>query len=99
MLDAGECLVDDVSVVRVSSSQQLIQGGDFSSLANKWRMLGNHGTSAIEPEPGNPGNMVLRVRGAGPLRSTITITSRLPSRRIRRWWMGKVTPSVSARAG
>ncbi len=66
MLDAGECLVDDVSVIRVSNGQQHIQGGDFSSLANKWRMLGNHGTSTIEPEPGNPGNMVLHVRAAGP---------------------------------
>ncbi|MDB6134646.1 MAG: hypothetical protein JWM59_2889 [Verrucomicrobiales bacterium] len=66
MLDAGECLIDDVSVVRVSSGQQLIQGGDFESLATKWRMLGNHGASAVEEEPGNSGNHVLHVRSTGP---------------------------------
>ena len=63
--DSGECLVDDVSVIRVSNSQQLIQGGNFESLTNKWRVLGNHGTSAIETEPGNPGNHVLHIRSTG----------------------------------
>jgi Lamin Tail Domain/CotH kinase protein len=65
MLDAGECLVDDVSVLRVAGGQQLIQGGNFESLPEKWRMLGNHGTSAIETEPGNPGNHVLHIRSTG----------------------------------
>lgn len=65
MLDSGECLVDDVSVVRISNSQQLIQGGNFESLTSKWRFLGNHGSSAIETEPGNAGNHVLRVRASG----------------------------------
>ncbi len=65
MLDVGECLVDDVSVVRVSNGQQLIQGGDFQSLTTKWRMLGNHGASAIVPEPGLPSNQVLRIRSTG----------------------------------
>lgn len=65
MLGEGECLVDDVSVVRAGNPQQLIQGGDFSSLTEKWRMLGSHGASGIEPEPGNAGNMVLRIRATG----------------------------------
>ena len=65
LLDSGECLVDDVSVVRVSNSQQLIQGGDFETLSTKWRVLGNHGTSAIESEPGAPSNHVLRIRSSG----------------------------------
>ena len=65
LLDTGECLVDDVSVVRVSNAQQLIQGGNFESLTNKWRLLGNHGTSAIETEPGSPGNHVLHIRSSG----------------------------------
>ncbi len=69
MLDGGECLVDDVSVIRVSSGQQLIQGGDFETLTNKWRLLGNHGQSAIESEPGNPGNHVLHIRASGPFAS------------------------------
>jgi hypothetical protein len=65
LLDGGECLVDDVSVVRVSNSQQLIQGGNFESLSTKWRVLGNHGASAIEAEPGVPSNHVLHIRSTG----------------------------------
>ncbi|MEO8353178.1 MAG: lamin tail domain-containing protein, partial [Chthoniobacteraceae bacterium] len=68
MLGEGECFVDDVSVLRdpAGAAQELVQGGDFESLTAKWRLLGNHGTSAIEPEPGNPGNHVLHVRATGP---------------------------------
>ena len=67
MLVAGECLMDDVSVVLNpdGARQQLIQGGDFESLTTKWRMLGNHGTSAIEVDPANAGNHVLHVRASG----------------------------------
>ncbi len=65
LLDRGECLLDDVSVVRVSNSQQLIQGGDFESLSTKWRVLGNHGASGIETEPGVPSNHVLHIRSTG----------------------------------
>ena len=67
MLGAGECLVDDVSVVRDpdGARQPLIQGGDFESLTTKWRMLGNHGSSAIETEPGSGSNHVLHVRATG----------------------------------
>ena len=67
MLDEGECLIDDVSVVRDpdGARQQLIQGGDFTTLTSKWRLLGHHGTSAIEPEPGNLSNPVLHVRATG----------------------------------
>ncbi len=68
MLGDGECLVDDLSVVRdpAGAAQELVQGGDFESLTAKWRLLGNHGASAIEPEPGSPGNHVLHVRATGP---------------------------------
>ena len=67
MLAAGECLVDDVSVVRDpdGARQQLIQGGDFETLATKWRMLGNHGASAIETDPTDAANHVLHVRASG----------------------------------
>ncbi len=65
MLDAGECLIDDVSVVRVSTGQPLIQGGDFESMETKWRLLGNHGQSAVETDPDHPSNHVLHVRSSG----------------------------------
>lgn len=66
LLNDGECLVDDVSVVSVSNSQELIQGGNFESLNTKWRFLGNHGASSIVSEPGNVGNHVLYLRATGP---------------------------------
>jgi hypothetical protein len=62
----GECLVDDVRVTDTTSGNDLIQNGNFSSGATKWRLLGNHRTSRVEPEPGNPGNSVLRVIASGP---------------------------------
>ncbi|MES2569987.1 MAG: lamin tail domain-containing protein, partial [Verrucomicrobiota bacterium] len=67
MLDAGECLIDDLSLVRdpAGARQELIQGGNFETLAGKWRMLGNHGKSAVEAEPGNGANHVLHVRASG----------------------------------
>ncbi|MDB6174306.1 MAG: hypothetical protein JWL59_3617 [Chthoniobacteraceae bacterium] len=67
MLSNGECLIDDVSVVRDPAGlrQELIQGGNFESLTNKWRMVGNHGTSAIETDPADNSNHVLHVRATG----------------------------------
>jgi hypothetical protein len=45
LLNSGEVLVDDVSVINNSTGgTQLIQNGNFSSgNANTWRLLGNHG--------------------------------------------------------
>ncbi len=62
----GECLVDDVRVTDTTNGNNLIQNGNFSSGATKWRLLGNHRTSRVEPEPGNPGNGVLHVIASGP---------------------------------
>lgn len=62
----GECLVDDVRVTDTTNGANLIQNGGFTSGTNKWRLLGNHRTSRVEPEPGNPGNSVLHVIGSGP---------------------------------
>jgi hypothetical protein len=62
----GECLVDDVRVTDTTNGSNLIQNGNFSSGAAKWRLLGNHRTSRVEPEPGNPANSVLRVVAGGP---------------------------------
>ncbi len=67
LLDSGECLVDDVSVIEspATAPVQKITNGNFSSGATGWRFLGTHKTSAVEPEPGNPGNQVLRLRATG----------------------------------
>lgn len=74
MLDAGECLLDDVSVIRDprGARQQLIQNGDFevTTGATHWRLLGNHDRSQIIVDPDRPGNHVLKVSSTGPSRTS-----------------------------
>jgi hypothetical protein len=56
LLAAGECLVDDVSVL--NNSVELIQDGSFSqNNVSKWRLLGTHGShgrSVVASVAGNP---------------------------------------------
>jgi hypothetical protein len=61
----GEVLIDDVRVTDTTSNTNLIQNGDFSGGAAHWRLLGNHRTSRVEAEPGNPGNQVLHLIASG----------------------------------
>ena len=65
LLDPGEVLMDDVSVVRNpdGARQQLIQNGDFElAVGNShWRMLGDHRQSQIEIDPENAENHVLHI--------------------------------------
>jgi hypothetical protein len=74
MLDAGEALLDDISLVRDpdGARQQLIQNGDFEAIGGNthWRMLGNHGASEIMIDPANPANRVLKVSSSGPSRTS-----------------------------
>ena len=72
MLDGGEALIDDVSVIAnpgKASATQLIQNGSFQSdtLGNaplKWRIIGNH-YGAVVADPDNPLNKVLDLRATG----------------------------------
>lgn len=68
MLDAGECLVDDISVVRDPDGvrQEVVQNGTFESAADHWRFLGNHRTSSVIADPDNAANHVLRLSASGP---------------------------------
>ena len=68
MLQAGEVLIDDVSVLRDpdGAREELIQNGSFTAGANRWRLLGNHGHSGVIAEPGNPGNQALHLIATGP---------------------------------
>lgn len=70
MLDAGECLVDDLSVIRDpdGNAQEIIQNGNFESLpaGAHWRLLGNHSGSAVVEDPSNPANHVLYLSATGP---------------------------------
>ena len=76
LLEAGEFLLDDVSVIELpgtGQARQLIQNGGFEgdTLGGSpatWRMPGNHGLhgrTIIETDPANPGNKVLHVVATG----------------------------------
>jgi hypothetical protein len=68
LLDAGECLIDDLSVVQSPSGTPapMLQNGDFESGLTAWRALGNHSRSRVEADPDNPANHVLRLVATGP---------------------------------
>ena len=54
LLDAGEVLIDDVSVIEdpAGAARQLIQNGSFDSGLNQWRVIGNHrARSCPTPQP------------------------------------------------
>ena len=67
LLDAGECLIDDLRVVESPTNTpiSLLQNGTFSSGLNAWRIVGNQYGSVL-PDPLNPGNNVLRLLADGP---------------------------------
>ncbi len=68
LLDSGEMLVDNVSVIEDPGgiNKQLIQNGSFESdivgeHAEKWRLIGNHRESQVVIDPANPSNRALRL--------------------------------------
>lgn len=67
LLDAGEVLVDDVSVIQdpASSPVELVQDGAFDEAGAHWRLLGNHRHGGVVPDPDDPSNPVLRVVATG----------------------------------
>jgi len=74
LLDRGEVLIDDVSVVRDpdGARQELIQNGAFETTAGNvhWRWLGSHQDTRIVPDPDVPGNHVLHVVSVAPARTS-----------------------------
>lgn len=68
LLDAGECLIDDISVVEdpgLAGERELIQNGNFSGgTADKWRIIGTHKTSQVIDDPTAAGNKVLHLRAS-----------------------------------
>ena len=64
MLDAGEVMIDDVSVVEnpAGSNRELMQNGTFTSGTTAWRLLGNHETSSVVSDGGNN---VLKIVASG----------------------------------
>ncbi|MGN6387139.1 MAG: lamin tail domain-containing protein, partial [Verrucomicrobiota bacterium] len=68
LLDAGEVLLDDFSVVEDPSGahKELLQNGDFERGAVSWRFLGTHRNATIIDDPNQVGNKVLRLIADGP---------------------------------
>jgi hypothetical protein len=69
LLDAGEVLLDDLSVIEspgTASARELLQNGSFENGLAFWRAIGNHKTSAVIVDPGNPNNRVLHQTATGP---------------------------------
>ena len=73
LLDAGEFLLDDVSVIE-NGSIEMMQNGDFESdalgaTAQKWRAIGTHGSHGqtfVVSDPDDSSNQCLRVVATGP---------------------------------
>ncbi len=68
LLDAGECLIDDLSVVERPSGSpvQMLQNGTFETGLAAWRAMGNHNLSRVVVDPENPENHVLHLIATGP---------------------------------
>ncbi|MFT5109060.1 MAG: hypothetical protein ACI9UA_004706, partial [Pseudoalteromonas tetraodonis] len=73
LLDAGEFLLDDVSVLE-NNSIEMIQNGDFQAdavgaTADKWRAVGTHGShgnTIVVTDPDDAGNKCLHIVATGP---------------------------------
>lgn len=67
LLDAGEVLLDDISVVEDPDGTrvEILQNTSFDSGLGGWRIIGNH-RGAVVPDPDNPGNAVLHLVASGP---------------------------------
>ena len=68
MLDDGEILIDDISVIQDpnGTANELIQNGDFDSGLSTWRAGGNHQHVEIVGDPDNLSNNVLHLTATGP---------------------------------
>lgn len=64
LLDTGEVLIDDVSVVEdpAGTNRELMQNGAFDAGTTAWRLLGNHELSNVVSDGGNN---VLKIVGLG----------------------------------
>ncbi|MSQ03278.1 MAG: hypothetical protein EXR71_15530, partial [Myxococcales bacterium] len=67
LLDRGEVLLDDVSVIEDPGGTpvELVQDGGFDD-GGTWRRLGNHRHSELTADPDDSGNRVLRLVATGP---------------------------------
>ncbi len=66
--EAGECLVDDLSVIQspTTTALQCVTNGGFDNGITGWRVLGTHDRSRVITDPENAGNKVLHLVATGP---------------------------------
>ncbi len=74
LLEAGEVLLDDLSVLE-NGSVEFLQNGTFESdmvgaAPDKWRVVGNHQQSSVITDPAVPANKVLHLVATGPGENT-----------------------------
>ena len=67
MLNAGELWIDDLNLIELpkTAATQRIPDPGFNNAA-VWHRVGNHRSSQVIPEPGNPSNNILRIVATGP---------------------------------
>jgi hypothetical protein len=65
LLGPGECLLDDLEVIRSGTVNNLVSNPGFESGATGWALQGNHSTSAVEDGAGLLGGRGLRIRAQG----------------------------------
>ncbi|MBL9171182.1 MAG: lamin tail domain-containing protein [Verrucomicrobiales bacterium] len=63
---AGECQVDDVEVIKVGSTNLLVNGSfEATNTTQRWEMTGTHGLSTIDTNNGIGGSRSLHIRAQG----------------------------------
>jgi len=83
LLDAGECLVDNVEVRPGTTGNNYVSNPNFDSGLANWTLLGDHSRSSLETNLGYPsGGPALHLRTAdslevGPNGTQVTLTSTL----------------------
>jgi hypothetical protein len=65
LLNAGECLVDDVSIVPAGGGDEHIVNGGFESGLSPWEVLGNHANSYITTQDSHSGTHCMHIVSTG----------------------------------
>ena len=70
LLEAGEVLIDNLSLTRSGSGVQHVANGNFENVAiggdpANWRLIGNHENSFVIADPDDPSNRVLYLNAEG----------------------------------
>ena len=99
LLGAGECLIDDVQVLRPPNSTNLLSNSTFELNATGWLFQGNHETSSRDTAEGFESAACLHVRASGRgdpganrvragLRGSVSVGANATLRMQARWLRG-----------